>query len=272
MSSDSLYSEALDDENPFREPEATRVRGVLHPVAGVVWAAFWGTVLAAGLVMALNYLRMKKPVAALLTVLIAVAATTVLFALIIAIPDDRGIPNVVFVAPQLIAVFAVANALQGKSVARHQRQGGTVASVWPGIGIGILCLPVVFGILFGVVYFTVPDELHIDIGNQFEFGNDEIYCSGEATEEDARELADLLLEFGFFGTEGGTSVGFRKLSGQDVQYALSFVVIDGGWNDPDIVDALTGLGELLIESGYAAPLMIHLCDDAFTTRKTIRVE
>ena len=73
MSSDSLFSEAPGDDNPFREPETGRVSGVLHPISGIVWAAFWGTALAAGLVMALNYLRMKKPAAALFTILIAVA-------------------------------------------------------------------------------------------------------------------------------------------------------------------------------------------------------
>ena len=30
---------------------------VLHPLRGVVWAAFWGTPVAAGIIMAINYWR-----------------------------------------------------------------------------------------------------------------------------------------------------------------------------------------------------------------------
>jgi hypothetical protein len=42
---------------------------------GVVWAAFWGSLIAAGIVMAINYSRMGSKTAARITVVMAVIAT-----------------------------------------------------------------------------------------------------------------------------------------------------------------------------------------------------
>jgi hypothetical protein len=75
----------------------------LHPLRGMVWAAFWGTPVAAGLVMAINYSRVGNKSAARNSVVIGVLASVALFAIIFAIPDDisDSIPDAVFYIPQL---------------------------------------------------------------------------------------------------------------------------------------------------------------------------
>ena len=116
-----VHDRALDDA-----PSFTR-----HPLRGVVWAAFWGSLVAAGIVMAINYSRMGRRPAAQITAAITVIVGVALFALILAIPEDLNIPNSAFLIPQLIAVYAIANGLQGDQIRKHSAQGGTVASAWP---------------------------------------------------------------------------------------------------------------------------------------------
>ena len=73
----------LDAELVEEKPESPD--HTLHPVRGVVWAAFWGTPVAAGIVMALNYARVGRGGAAFLSAAIGALATAGLFALMMAI-------------------------------------------------------------------------------------------------------------------------------------------------------------------------------------------
>jgi len=239
----------------------------LHPVRGVVWAAFWGTPVAAGIVMAINYSRLGKKTAALLAVAIAVVATLALIAVLAVIPEDLNIPNFVFIVPQLIAVYLIANALQGDLIRSHAGRGGAVASAWASVGVGLLCLVLglgaIVGIGLGIAYLLEPYS-----GEVVEFGNDEVYYSGEATEEDARKLAEVLREIGFFGSDGA-SVMVESSSGQ---YTISFVLVEDAWEDPAVVNELRGIGRTLVESGFPTPLTIELCDGFFAVQKVLEVE
>jgi len=248
---------AKPDESLDQSPTFT-----LHPVRGVVWAAIWGSLIAAGIVMAINYARMGSTTAARMTLFIAVIATLALIALIFAIPEAMNIPDVVFIVPQLFAVYAIAKGLQGERIRHHAASGGTVASAWPSIGIGFLCLPLVFGALVGVGFLLEPSY-----GTVIEFGSDEVYYSGDAIEADARKLAGVLREIGFFGT-GGTSVKIESSSGQ---FTVSFVLVDKAWEDPETVEALRGIGRELAESAFSVPLEIQMCDEYFTSKKTLTI-
>jgi hypothetical protein len=245
--------DALDDTPSF----------TLHPVRGVVWAAFWGSLIAAGIIMAINYSRMGRHAAARITVVVAVMATAALCALIFAIPEDVDIPNSAFVIPQLIVAYAIANALQGDDIRDHSAQGGIVASAWPSVGIGLLCLPFVLGAIFGIAFLVEPSY-----GTVIEFGNDEVYYAGDATEEDARELARVLQEVGCFGS-GGVSV---RLESSSARYTVSFVLVEDAWDDPEIVLAFSDIGNTLTESGLPTPLVIQLCDECFAVQKTLTIE
>jgi hypothetical protein len=224
----------------------------LHPVRGAVWAAFWGSPIAAGIVMAINYSRMGRTTAARVMVLAAIAATVALVGLVFAIPEDVHIPTAAFLVPQLLAVYAIANALQGDRIRSHAAQGGTVASAWPSVGIGLLCLPFVLGAIFGTALLLEPS-----FGTVIDFGNDEICYSAEATEEDARKLARVLQEIEFFGS-GGASV---RLECRSAQYTVSFVLVEDAWKDPEIVDAFRDIGRTLAASGFRTPLTVQWCDD-----------
>lgn len=232
----------------------------LHPVRGVVWAAFWGSLVAGGIIMAINYSRMGRKTAARITVAISVIATAALLALIFAIPEDINIPNFAFFVPQLMAVYAIASALQGDRIRNHAARGGTVASAWPSVGVGVLCLPFALGAIFGIAFLLEPS-----FGTVIRFGNDEIYYSGDVTEQDARKLAGVLEDIGFFGP---SRVSVR-LECSPTRYIVSFALVENAWEDSGTVDAFRDIGCAVAASGFPTPLTIQLCDDCFAAQETL---
>ena len=238
---------------------------ILHPLRGVVWAAFWGTPVAAGIIMAINYGRIGRKSAARNVAVLGVIATVILCAIIVLIPDDvlDSIPNAVFYVPQLVFVYMFAKSVQNDLIEKHIANGGSLASAWPSVGIGVICLPVVLGALFGVAYLLEPSY-----GIVVEFGNDEIYYAGEATEDDACKLAHVLKQVEFFGSTGA-SVRLHASSGQ---YTVSFALFEDAWRDTQTVEVFRDIGKTVAASGFPTPLEVHLCDDYFSAEETIRIE
>ncbi|MEM7477395.1 MAG: hypothetical protein AAF483_20615 [Planctomycetota bacterium] len=234
----------------------------LHPIRGIVWACFWGTILGAGVVMAINYFRVGRSTAALATLACFLAATFALFGLFLVIPEDLPIPNAVYIVVQIAACFGVAKALQGEMIEEHAMRGGNVCSGWPGAGIGFLCLPI-FVIGFVCAYFVFDSSL----GTRMDYGNDEVYYSEGATEEDADELAFVLNQQGFFGGAGVSA----RIRVEDGTYYVSFVLMDGAWDDPELVLGFEELGAA-IKARFQTPLVIELCDAFFTSQKEIYIE
>lgn len=105
-------------------------------------------------------------------------------------------------------------------------------------------------------------------GTVVEFGNDEIYYAGDATENDARKLAGVLREIEFFRS-AGTSVRLESSSGQST---VSFILVENAWNDPETIGSFREIGQTVAASGYPSPLIIQLCDEYFLVKNTILIE
>ena len=238
---------------------------VLHPLKGAVWAAFWGTPVAAGVVLAINYWRIGRKAAAWKVALLGVVATFALFGFIFSIPEDvlDRIPNAVFIVPQLVLVYLFAKSLQNQLIEQHISNGGSIASAWRSVGIGVLCLLAVVSVFLGAIFLQESS-----LGTVVQFGNDEIYYAGEATEDDARKLAGVLKDVEFFDS-AGASVRLQASSGQ---YTISFVLVENAWQDIQVVEAFRDIGKTLTASGFPIPLEVHLCDDSFVAREIIRIE
>ena len=212
--------------------------------------------------MAINYWRMGLKTAAQSTIVITGIASIALFVLLYLVPDDLKIPNEVFYVPQLIIVYLIANALQGDYIHAHERLGGSMASAWPSVGIGLLCLPIVL-----IVFVALALLLEPSFGTYAKFGEDEIYYSGDATNEDARELADALHEIEFFGS-GGTSVKYEVSSDGST---VSFILIENAWEDPETANAFREIGDYLVESDFPSPMTIELCNGYFEVQRTFPI-
>lgn len=256
----------MSDEETPKQPASDEVTCTfpLHPVNGVMWASFIGTPFAAGVVMAINYVRMRRKRAAVITVTVATAATGVLLALAATLPMDT--PNTIFLLANLVvmaAVRGIADELQGKVILRYSTLQGTVASAWKSVLIAGLCVPFVLGTVFSLAILLEPPPATV-----VEFGNDEVYCSGDASKEDARRLALVLQEFGAFGSRQG---GSAWMDASSEGYSFSFLLAEDGWEDSKTVAAFMALGRALEDSGFRTPLKIHLCDVHLEARKTLAI-
>lgn len=147
------------DPNPYQSPAASiddhpatsHIQGQspadykLYSVGSVVLATFLGSPVAGGAVMAINYKRVGRSIAALHAVVWTALVTTAIIAVAIILPDDVNIPNAVFFLPQIIAMYYFAKSLQGPVVEAHERLGGSLASAWGAAGIGVLSGTVLLG-------------------------------------------------------------------------------------------------------------------------------
>ena len=236
---------------------------LLHSVQGIVLAAFLGSPLAAGIVMAINYSRLGRSSAVWTSLGLGLLATVALIVLGFMIPDHWKIPNIVFALPGVMAAYYAAENLQSRLIQDHMSQGGKIASLWSDAGIGLGCLVLVFAFAFSGAVATSPD-----FGTQVAFGNDEVYYAEGATEEDARKVGKALQDLGFFSSTGA-SVEVRARAGR---YEVSFVVIDKTWENEEMIRNFMILGEALSQDVLRPPLTVHLCDSEFVSKKAIPIE
>ena len=81
----------MDDVQADDERQQTPAYA-LYPTKAVVWATAFGSPLAGGIVMAINYGRLGKLSAKRKTLLWSTIATIVLFTVVLLVPEDLPIP------------------------------------------------------------------------------------------------------------------------------------------------------------------------------------
>lgn len=246
----------------------------LHPLSGVVVATFLGTPIAGSIVIALSLWRLGRKTAAWVVVSAIMLLTIGFFILLFVMPENN-IPNTAYTVPQLVIMYLLGKQLYGRQLLKQERARGPVASTWKGAGIGLLCLLVVVPVvLVGAflhegVGFADLGGLLVDHGTLVEFADDEVYFDGDATREDANKLAGALKELDFFGSGGGVTVRIRREGSQTI---ISFVLIDGAWDDETTVDEFHQIGVGLNEAGFDPPLSIELCDDVLRVHRSFDIE
>lgn len=236
----------------------------LHSIGGIVLATFFGGPFGGSVAMALNYSRLGSPAASRLTWIIGLVASTVYFSAITVIPQSvlDSLPNFLFIIPQLVALYLAASYFQTEQIQEHERAGGAIASGWRSCGLGLLALPVSLAVFFGVLIFAYPAP-----GTLFQSENDELFYTGDATVEDAKRLAGVLKEAGYFGGDGVSVV----LSESEGRQTVTFVVQDGAWNDNQLIDAFQQMGHIILDHDFDEPLTIELSNELMEVQKTLTV-
>lgn len=132
----------------------------LYSVGSAVIATLVGSPLGGALILALNYRRHREPRNARLALTIGAFATVALFTAAALVPDDVHLPRNLFVWPQVIAAYFLADALQGDRIITHKTEGGRFESRWKAAGLGLLCLAlvilVVVAVAVGLEIFRPP--------------------------------------------------------------------------------------------------------------------
>jgi hypothetical protein len=151
--SDDSYLSAAESQAGVAAPEYK-----LYAVRAVVLATFLGSLLAGGIVLGINLIRLQRTAAAWWVMVGGAVCTFAVIAIGAFIPDDVQIPNMVYLVPQLALAYGVANGMTGKSILAHQQARGKMASFWGAAGIGLLAALVVVAIVFGVL-LMLPENV-----------------------------------------------------------------------------------------------------------------
>ena len=259
----NMYSEYKTDPSDALPSKPTFA---LHKVGSVVLATFFGTPIAGGIVMAVNFFRLGRSQAAGVTIFCSVLVTIGVILAAFMLPELGPTGNLVYVVPQLILAGVIANAFQGEEIQQHIRQGGRVVSAWIAFLIGLATLPFAVVLMFGLA-FLLPEELVTEGGYRTAtFGEDEVLYRGEATEADARRLAVQLREQDFFDGTGYSAI--LDINGEVT--SIGFVVVDNAWKELGTCQYYQSLGEALTSS-FGTPLTIELFDEDLHAQKTMIV-
>jgi hypothetical protein len=191
-----------------------------------------GSPIAGTTIMAVNYLRSRSGGKGFVGIVIGIAVT------ILAALFGNKLPtylSLTIAIGLLLLIKSVAQILQGPAMADHVTRGGKVGWRRAAAGIGVACLIVIFGVVFGyfpVQQFTRGDS-KVTIGTQ-----DAVFYSGSATRDDATALGQKLKEMGCF-TDRGVTVFLKKGRGRPI---VSFAVRDGAWDQPEMLLAFEQIG------------------------------
>jgi hypothetical protein len=106
----------------------------------------------------------------------------------------------------------------------------------------------------------------VNVGKAIVSGKDAVYYFGSATEADARAVGEALQAAGFL-RDAGISVVLSKGDGT----SLSFVVNEGVWKQPEILQAFERLVRVVAPSAGGLPVQLRLLDDGMLPRKSVMV-
>jgi hypothetical protein len=108
------------------------------------------------------------------------------------------------------------------------------------------------------------------MGTRFSHNDKEaVNYTGTATEDDARKLAVVLQEEGFFD---GTAEKDVLLNRSDKGTVISFVVKDGVWDDASYVRLFEGIGESAAGALGGLPLSLKLTDEKLNDKHEIVIK
>jgi hypothetical protein len=191
----------------------------------------------------------------------AVTVGLALFAVLFLLPE--AVPEYLVYLVNVGLIQYLASRLHGDELERHLETGQKQSS-WKVAGICAVVTGVVLVVIFSIVLLFVPDPV-VNVSE-----NDEIFYWGDATEEDAVYLGEVLTELNLLPTFTGSTTEIELTSGE---FAVSFVLVEGAWTDPETLDFYTQVGNFLADlPRFGRPLAIHLTDEFLEPQETLRID
>jgi len=232
----------------------------LFDVTSIVLATFLGTLMAGGLVMAINFRRAGQTAEAIIAFLVGVALSGLAILVGYAIPNAL---RLAFAGLVLFGVRKLAQATQGDLLYAHGERGGKLVSRWAAAAIGLLVLALTLAVASGVLYAQAAAR-HVAIGTK-----DEIQISGDSTRADGMALGETLKKIGYFQDRGA-----RVLLEKDDSFhlrAVTFFIQDGSWNEPATIFRFEEVGRNVAPSIGGYPLEVRLADKNNNTQKYLNI-
>ena len=208
--------------------------------------------------MALNYRRLGKPRAAIITLLLGLAALLGIIVLGTHVSSDLSLGLSIGMT---LAMARLTRTFQGPQIDAHSAAGVKPASIWKALGLSIAALRLFAAGCFAYGFATTPD-----LGTKLVVGSkDAVFYSGSATEADAQALADALKNDGVFQDRGVHVVIAKGADGT----ILSFVVRDGAWDQADRVRSFEAIARNVAPAIGGLPLKLRLLDIKLAVEKEL---
>ena len=136
----------------------------------ILIATFFGSPLAAGILVRKNYINLGKDKEGLYALLIGIIATILLFIGIFAIPEEimDKIPDVAIPFIYTGIIYLIVERIQGQELRIHKESKGNFYSAWKAAGIGVISMIVLIAGLFSYLY-TTEKELDPEQFNEYVF-------------------------------------------------------------------------------------------------------
>jgi len=130
--------------------ERTTPTYALYSNGTIVLATFLGSLIAGGLLLAINLRRLGHSNTARNVLVLSVTFMVGFFAFMSLLPDDLNIPNLLFTIPQMFAIHWAAKKFQGSALEEHTTAGGRTASTWGAVGIAVGIAILLAGLLVAI--------------------------------------------------------------------------------------------------------------------------
>jgi hypothetical protein len=243
----------------FAAPAAFPAPRPLFSSGQVIVASFFASPLAGFVLLALNARRRGENNRAILTLVAGLLCTALFVAAGIALPVGK-LSSIGMLPTIAIALYAKQH---DTTFDQHIQAGGKKASGWATAGIGIATLATLFGATVAILWATGYGE-----DPSVAFGPDEhVYYVDGATEEDARRVGAYLQKAGMF--TGHKEIDVKTERDRD-GIAVSFVVGDGRWDEPGVIDAFGAIREGLAKDAFPGKTVtVKLCDATLTPKRSI---
>lgn len=131
--------------------ERTTPTYALYTHGAIVLATFLGSLLAGGLLLAINLRRLGHFNKARNVLVLSVIVMVGFVVLVSQLPDDLNIPNLLFAIPQMFAIYWTAKMSQGSALQEHIAAGGRTASTWRAVGIAVGIAILLAGLSLAIV-------------------------------------------------------------------------------------------------------------------------
>lgn len=232
----------------------------LYDPSAVGLATFLGSPVAGGVVMAINYRRMGEAGNAVLAVVGGVFLTGLGALIGTLLPSYGSLPVAIGL---YYAMKGIAQSVQGPAVEKHVVQDGVPSgSMWSAAGIGLAFLAVFVAIIFGLPYADGLKNPKVIVGTK-----DQIFYKGSATPENAEALGAALKKIGYLQDRGVGVV----LSKDPNNTLVAFIVKEGVWDRPDMIDAFEEIGRQIAPSVGGFPIHVQLINLAREVQKDLVV-
>jgi hypothetical protein len=158
----------------------------LYSQRAIAIATYFGGPLAAGILIRKNFLNLGKEKEGLITLIVGILSTVLLFWGIFQVPDSiiDKIPYVLIPAIYTGIIFLIVEKMHGQILKKHKEDKNKFYSNWKAVGIGLICAVIWLGGIFTYAYYAPEDWDITTYNSELEKFN--------RNELDAMKLFDIL--------------------------------------------------------------------------------